>query len=220
MHTDFWLERWEQNQIGFHQDDFNNHLQAFWDQLQIPAGSNIFVPLCGKSQDLLWLRAQGYGVTGVELSPIAVRDFFAENRLEPTITTHGALQRWEADGLVIWLGDFFALSAAEVAQCAGAFDRASLIALPPAMRERYAQHLIQILPTHCRTLLITLEYDQQQMNGPPFAVHEAEVRALYADALAVSLLFVTDVLDDSPGFRLRGLTKLEEKVYVLQEKTA
>ncbi|OQW99066.1 MAG: thiopurine S-methyltransferase [Thiothrix lacustris] len=220
MHTDFWLERWEQNQIGFHQDDFNNHLQAFWDQLQIPAGSNIFVPLCGKSQDLLWLRAQGYGVTGVELSPIAVRDFFAENRLEPTITTHGALQRWEADGLVIWLGDFFALSAAEVAQCAGAFDRASLIALPPAMRERYAQHLIQILPTHCRTLLITLEYDQQQMNGPPFAVHEAEVRALYADALAVSLLFVTDVLDDSPGFRQRGLTKLEEKVYVLQEKTA
>lgn len=220
MHTDFWLERWEQNQIGFHQDDFNNHLQAFWDQLQIPAGSNIFVPLCGKSQDLLWLRAQGYGVTGVELSPIAVRDFFAENRLEPTITTHGALQRWEADGLVIWLGDFFALSAAEVAQCAGAFDRASLIALPPAMRERYAQHLIQILPTHCRTLLITLEYDQQQMNGPPFAVHEAEVQALYADALAVSLLFVTDVLDDSPGFRLRGLTKLEEKVYVLQEKTA
>lgn len=220
MHTDFWLERWEQNQIGFHQDDFNNHLQAFWDQLQIPAGSNIFVPLCGKSQDLLWLRAQGYGVTGVELSPIAVRDFFAENRLEPTITTHGALQRWEADGLVIWLGDFFALSAAEVAQCAGAFDRASLIALPPAMRERYAQHLIQILPTHCRTLLITLEYDQQQMNGPPFAVHEAEVQALYADALAVSLLFVTDVLDDSPGFRQRGLTKLEEKVYVLQEKTA
>ena len=220
MHTDFWLERWEQNQIGFHQDDFNNHLQAFWDQLQIPAGSNIFVPLCGKSQDLLWLRAQGYGVTGVELSPIAVRDFFAENRLEPTITTHGALQRWEADGLVIWLGDFFALSAAEVAQCAGAFDRASLIALPPAMREHYAQHLIQILPTHCRTLLITLEYDQQQMNGPPFAVHEAEVRALYADALAVSLLFVTDVLDDSPGFRQRGLTKLEEKVYVLQEKTA
>ncbi len=220
MHTDFWLERWEQNQIGFHQDDFNKHLQAFWDQLQIPAGSNIFVPLCGKSQDLLWLRAQGYGVTGVELSPIAVRDFFAENRLEPTITTHGALQRWEADGLVIWLGDFFALSAAEVAQCAGAFDRASLIALPPAMRERYAQHLIQILPTHCRTLLITLEYDQQQMNGPPFAVHEAEVWALYADALAVSLLFVTDMLDDSPGFRLRGLTKLEEKVYVLQEKTA
>lgn len=220
MHTDFWLERWEQNQIGFHQDDFNNHLQAFWDQLQIPAGSNIFVPLCGKSQDLLWLRAQGYGVIGVELSPIAVRDFFAENRLEPTITTHGVLQRWEADGLVIWLGDFFALSAAEVAQCAGAFDRASLIALPPAMRERYAQHLIQILPTHCRTLLITLEYDQQQMNGPPFAVHEAEVQALYADALAVSLLFVTDVLDDSPGFRLRGLTKLEEKVYVLQEKTA
>ncbi|QTR53289.1 thiopurine S-methyltransferase [Thiothrix unzii] len=220
MHTDFWLERWEQNQIGFHQDDFNNHLQAFWDQLQIPAGSNIFVPLCGKSQDLLWLRAQGYGVIGGELSPIAVRDFFAENRLEPTITTHGVLQRWEADGLVIWLGDFFALSAAEVAQCAGAFDRASLIALPPAMRERYAQHLIQILPAHCRTLLITLEYDQQQMNGPPFAVYEAEVQVLYADALAVSLLFVTDVLDDSPGFRQRGLTKLEEKVYVLQEQTA
>lgn len=218
MHTDFWLDRWKQSQIGFHQNDFNRYLQAFWVRLQLPVGSTVFVPLCGKSRDLLWLRAQGYNVIGVELSPIAVRDFFAENRLEPTITTHGALQRWEVDGLVIWLGDFFALSAAEMAQCAGVFDRAALIALPPSMRERYVQHMIQMLPQHCRTLLITMEYDQQQMQGPPFAVHEAEVRALYEGALAVKLLLASDALDDNPGFRQRGLTKLVEKVYLLQEK--
>lgn len=220
MHTDFWLERWEQNQIGFHQDSFNNHLQAFWGQLGVAAGSQIFVPLCGKSRDLLWLQAQGYRVLGVELSPVAVRDFFAENRLEPTVTTQGKLQRWEADGLVILLGDFFDLSAQDLACCGGVFDRASLIALPPAMRHRYAQHLRQVLPAECPTLLITLEYDQQQMQGPPFAVHEDEVRALYGQAFAVSNIFTVDVLDESPSFRQRGLTALDEKVYLLQEKNA
>lgn len=215
MQADFWIERWEQNQIGFHQPDINSHLQAFWGRISVPAGSQIFVPLCGKSRDMLWLRSQGFGVIGVELSAIAVRDFFAENALEPTVTTQGAFARWECDGLVILQGDFFALTAAEVADCAGVFDRASLIALPPAMRSRYAQHFLEILPAHAQSLLITLEYDQSEMKGPPFAVHEAEVRGFYEKSCTLERLLVLDALADEPGFRQRGLTRLTEKVYLL-----
>src|SRR4030042_914462 len=83
MNPDFWLERWQRNEIGFHQPEINAHLQDFWGQLAVPAGGQVFVPLCGKSRDLLWLRARGHRVLGVELSPIAVRDFFAENALTP-----------------------------------------------------------------------------------------------------------------------------------------
>jgi thiopurine S-methyltransferase len=215
MQADFWLERWEQNQIGFHQNEFNNHLQAFWNSLAVPAGGQIFVPLCGKSRDMLWLRAQGFTVMGVELSPIAVRDFFSENRLQAQVTQQGKLERWEADGLVILLGDFFDLTAADVANCAGVFDRASLIALPPEMRARYAQHFSAILPPQVQTLLVTLEYAQAEMQGPPFAVHEAEVRSAYEAAFHVAKLFETSVLDESPGFRQRGLSRLDEKVYLL-----
>jgi len=114
MQAQFWHDRWEQNQIGFHQQDFNPHLQAFWDRLELPAGGTVFVPLCGKSRDLLWLRAQGFPVLGIELSPVAVRDFFAENRLEPQVTPQGKFERWEADGLVILQGDFFELTAADL----------------------------------------------------------------------------------------------------------
>lgn len=215
MDAEFWHERWQRNQIGFHQHEINSHLQAFWGNLAAPAGSRIFVPLCGKSRDMLWLRSQNLNVTGVEISPVAVRDFFAENALEPTVTQQGDFERWEADGLMILLGDFFALAAADVADCAGVFDRASLIALPPAMRARYAQHLLAVLPRGVQTLLITLEYDQQQMNGPPFSVQEAEVLALYAEHCQVDRLLAINALEDEPGFRQRGLNRLEEKVYLL-----
>lgn len=215
MDAAFWHERWQQDQIGFHQPEINSHLQSFWGNLVVPAGSRIFVPLCGKSRDMLWLRSQGLGVTGVELSPIAVHDFFAENALEPIVTQQGRFERWEADGLVILQGNFFDLTAADVADCAGVFDRASLIALPPEMRTRYAQHLMAILPRHIQTLLITLEYDQQEMGGPPFSVQEAEVAALYGDTYQVDRLLTLNALDDEPGFRQRGLTRLAEKVYLL-----
>ncbi|MBU0656096.1 MAG: thiopurine S-methyltransferase [Gammaproteobacteria bacterium] len=215
MKAEFWHERWEQNQIGFHQDEFNNHLQAFWDKLSVVAGSRIFVPLCGKSRDMLWLRAQGLLVTGVELSPIAVRDFFSENNLEVVITQQGKLERWESDGLAILVGDFFDMTAADVADCAGVFDRASLIALPPEMRPRYAEHFQTILPSHIQTLLVTLEYAQAEMKGPPFSVSEEEVRGYYENTFAVERLFAASVLDENPGFRQRGLTRLDEKVYKL-----
>lgn len=215
MHAAFWHERWQQQQIGFHQTEINSHLQAFWGELSVPAGGQVFVPLCGKSRDMLWLRSQGFGVIGVELSPIAVHDFFKENALEPVVTQHGALERWEADGLVILQGDFFHLSAAEVADCVAVFDRASLIALPPPMRQQYAQHFRAILPPHIQTLLVTMEYNQQEMQGPPFAVLESEVRALYAAHFHVDLLVEMDILAAEAGFRSRGLTRLVEKVYRL-----
>lgn len=215
MHEQFWHDRWQQNQIGFHQNEINSHLQAFWGQLAVPAGSRIFVPLCGKSRDLLWLRSQGYGVTGVELSPVAVHDFFAENGLEPIVTQHGRFERWETDGLVILQGNFFDLSAAELADCAGVFDRASLIALPAEMRSRYAQHFTAILPPQVQTLLVTMEYDQQEMNGPPFAVLEQEVAELYYGNFSIERLLVLDILAEEPGFRQRGLSWLTEKVYRL-----
>ncbi|MGF1644980.1 MAG: thiopurine S-methyltransferase [Thiotrichales bacterium] len=215
MHEQFWHDRWQQNQIGFHRDEINSHLQAFWRQLTVPAGSRIFVPLCGKSRDMLWLRSQGFGVTGVEISPIAVHDLFTENQLDPVVTRHGLFDRWEADGLVVLQGNFFDLTAPDVADCAGVFDRASLIALPPDMRPRYAQHFTAILPPHVQTLLVTMEYDQREMSGPPFSVLEDEVASLYRNDFSVERLLEIDILPEEPGFRRRGLSSLTEKVYRL-----
>jgi thiopurine S-methyltransferase len=215
MEPDFWLERWQRNDIGFHQAEFNAHLQAYWPQLGVAAGAAVFVPLCGKSRDLLWLRAQGHPVLGVELSPIAVRDFFEENSLTPTRTRAGALERWETDGLAILGGDFFALTPALLSGVAGVYDRASLIALPPALRGRYVEQLAAVLPADSAILLITMEYPPAEMTGPPFPVTEQEVQTLYAARYEVTRLAAQDILHENPRLRERGLTALVEKVYRL-----
>jgi thiopurine S-methyltransferase len=215
MDPNFWHERWQRNEIGFHQQEINAHLQEFWPQLAVPAGALVFVPLCGKSRDLLWLRARGHAVLGVELSPIAVRDFFAENALTPQVTRHGPFERYVADGLVVLCGDFFDLTPAFLQKVAGVYDRASLIALPPELRARYAGHSTAILPAAAGTLLVTMEYPQNEMSGPPFAVREEEVRQLYDKRYTVTCLFSKDILAENPRFRERGLGALTEKVYRL-----
>jgi thiopurine S-methyltransferase len=215
MDIPFWHERWKQNEIGFHQAEFNSHLQEFWPALGLKPGGRVFVPLCGKSRDLLWLRAQGHGVLGVEVSPIAVRDFFTENRLTPRVSRRGAFDAWEADGLTLLCGDFFALTPEWLADIHAVFDRASLIALPPDMRQRYAAYMAGILPPTARILLITMEYPAQGMQGPPFSVEEKEVRTLYEKHFKVASLRRKDILAENPRFRERGLSALHEHVYRL-----
>ena len=59
----------------------NNHLISFWQQLNVVPDCSVFVPLCGKSLDLLWLHQQGHVVLRIESSELAVNDFFVENGL-------------------------------------------------------------------------------------------------------------------------------------------
>ena len=218
MKAEFWRERWKQNQIGFHQLGINPHLQEFWTRLGVSAGSVVFVPLCGKSRDMLWLRGQEYVVLGVEISPIAVKSFYTENRLKPKTSPHGPFERWETDKLTILCGDFFDLKAEDLVGVAGVYDRASLIALPPIMRERYTRHLDAVLPFEAKILLVTMEYPQEEMQGPPFSVIEEEVHNLYGDRYAIERLSDTDVLNDNPRFRDRGLTWLNSKVFQLERR--
>jgi len=215
MKTDFWIERWQRNQIGFHQAEINGYLKEFWRTLGVPETGRVFVPLCGKSMDMIWLRAQGHGVLGVEVSPVAVRDFFAENDLDPERRRSGEMERYGTDGLTILCGDFFSLSAGDLTGCSSVYDRASLVAFPIAMRRDYAEHLKTILPTRSPILLVTLEYPQEEMQGPPFSVPEAEVRELFEQKYAIHRLHAGDVLADYPRFRDRGLSRLTEKIFAL-----
>ncbi|AHL33030.1 thiopurine S-methyltransferase [Pseudomonas brassicacearum] len=212
MEPEFWHKRWSSNQIGFHLPEVNPYLQRFWPQLGLAQGSRVLVPLCGKTLDLLWLAHQGYSVLGVELSEKATVDFFLEHQLEPSVDEEGAFKVFRAGNIEIRCGDFFALGAQEVAGCTALYDRAALIALPVSMRERYAAHLQNILP-ECVGLLITLDYDQAQMPGPPFSVGDDEVQRLLGDAWRLEVLQEQDVLGESWKFLQAGVTRLDERAY-------
>ncbi|NEX22242.1 thiopurine S-methyltransferase [Thiorhodococcus mannitoliphagus] len=216
MDPEFWLERWSRREIGWHLDDINSHLQEHWPTLGLPKASLVFVPLCGKTLDLLWLVSQGYQVVGVEISQLAVEELFAEHRLTPSITRAGRFQRYQVDELSVLCGDFFDLEPGDLGQVDAVFDRASLIALPPAMRARYAARMQSLFPQGMETLLITLSYDQAEMSGPPFSVHRSEVETLYRERYRIDPLASFDALPESAHFQRRGLTALREEVYRLK----
>ncbi len=216
MDEEFWQKRWSRNQIGFHLTEINPCLQQHWPALSVPEGARVLVPLCGKSLDLAWLAAQGLQVVGVELAERAVEDFFSEQQLQPQISQCGAFKVYQAGAVQLWCGDFFALAAEDVADCMALYDRAALIALPAEMRERYAAHLTSILPRSCEGLLITLDYDQALMEGPPFAVVDEEVQRLLTDGWRLQFLEVRNVLPEQNWkFLQRGLDRLDERVYRL-----
>lgn len=218
MNRDFWQARWDEGRIGFHQDEINPYLQRYWQRLGVSPGGKVFVPLCGKSKDMLWLRAKGHAVVGVEIVPRAVEAFFTENELAAEARRQGAFTVWESEGIKLLCGDFFELTADDVAGVAGVYDRASLIALPPAMRERYAAHLRAILPDKMDVLLVTMDYPQAEMEGPPFAVTEQEVEAFYKDYFKIEQVCAEDILAANPRFQEQGLSRLQEKVYVLRPR--
>ncbi|ROM50565.1 thiopurine S-methyltransferase [Pseudomonas poae] len=217
MEPKFWRERWAHNQIGFHSPQVNAYLQRHWPRLGLAEGSKVLVPLCGKSLDVMWLASQGLRVLGVELSEQAVEAFFSEQNLTPRISEQGVFKVYQADSIEIWCGDFFALGAEPLADCTALYDRAALIALPPLMRAQYAEHLNTLLCPGCQGLLITLDYDQLQKAGPPFAVPDEEVRELLGEQWALEVLEVQDILGESWKFVQDGVTRLEERAYRLSK---
>lgn len=218
MDREFWLRVWREGHIPFHLGVPAPPLVAHWPALALPAPSRVLVPLCGKSQDLLWLRERGHRVLGVELSPLAVQQFFDENALRPAVRDTPAGRHYEVERLEVIQGDVFALDARTIAGCDAVYDRGGLIALPADLRRRYVEHVYAQLGAGCRGLLLTLEYRQAEMQGPPFSVDEHELHALLGAAFEIETLARADVLAAHAEFRDKGLSSLQSAVCALRRK--
>jgi len=217
MDANFWKQRWQEGQIGFHRTEVMPLLQAHWAALSLPPGSRVLVPLAGKSLDMHWLAAQGHRVLGVELSPLAVQQFFDEAGLQPRQHRSRYGEHFIAGPVEIIQGDAFDLDAALLADVAGLYDRAALIALPPPLRQHYRDTVYAALPGGCQGLLITLEYPQAEKSGPPFSVEAREVGQLFAAPWQADLLERRDILGQEPRFRAEGVTALATAVYRLRK---
>lgn len=216
MKKEYWLDRWKREDIGFHQSTINPYLREYWQTLKVARNSTVFVPLCGKSRDMLWLREQGHSVLGVEFSSLAAQAFFIESDHTPQCTNRNKFTHLEAVGTSILCGNFFDLDKNHLARISAVYDRAALIALPPEIRKRYVRHLINILPPDVKILLITLDYPDSEMMGPPFSVSIDEVIALYQSHFEIKLLAQQNVLTQNSRFQERGLSRLQEHVFLLK----
>lgn len=215
MQADFWHQRWQAGEIGFHKHEYNTHMKRFIDLLGIERGDHVLVPLCGKSLDMVWLHKQNFRVTGIEISPLAVEGFFAENNLNFSISENDWGLLYRADGINILCADFFDIHSSDLLPIDAVYDRASLIALPQEMRPDYVAHLATLMPDTARSLLITLDYPQQEMDGPPFAVSESEVEKLFGQQFITESIIAEDCLANEPRFQEKGLSRLDERVFLL-----
>ncbi|TQV89413.1 thiopurine S-methyltransferase [Aliikangiella coralliicola] len=211
MDTNFWHQKWKENEIAFHQPSANPLLVKYFQKLSLAKGSRVFVPLCGKTLDMAWLLANGYRVVGSELIETAVEQLFSELGVEPKISIIGKLKHYRAKDIDILVGDFFDLSQADLGLVDAIYDRAALVALPEEMRKHYAAHLVES-SNGAPQLLLCYEYDQSLMEGPPFSISGKEVSRHYQESYELEKLESAVVADG-----LKGLSDVKENVWLLHQ---
>jgi thiopurine S-methyltransferase len=224
MDAEYWLQRWRDGRIGWHHEKVMPLLVKHWPILGVTRGARVLVPLCGKSLDMLWLAQQGLQVLGVDLSPVALEAFLAENQLHAsaqagTRNTHYTVTNPPGGGIDLINGDVFALAHTALGNCNAFYDRAAMIALPAADRKRLAADVYAKLSPGARGLLITLDYPEGEMQGPPFSVDEDEVHRLFDARWVVRQLERRDILASQPSFRDNGVSALHTAVYALIRST-
>ena len=239
MNAEFWHQRWQTARIGFHRQQVNAQLAEVWPPLGLATGSQVLVPLCGKSKDMLWLADQGHNVSGFELSPLAVADFFAEAQLTPIQTSVGPYLCWQAEKIRIYQGDFFVVDQLQSDKCAAdlapleknsvaqfnpqfdaAYDRAALIALPNTRQSQYVELLARLLKPGATLLLITVHYAPEQQQAPPFSVSESAVHALFAPYFTIEMRGRTAEGLAHPKVASGELSFFDELCFVLVRNSA
>lgn len=176
MEKDFWLNKWKKREIGFHQSEYNEYLVEFWEEIK-EDNESVFVPLCGKTRDMIFLRDAGHDILGVELSETAIIEFFAENKMNPEKLSLGQMTSYYCDGIKIIHGNLFDIPANALNECKYIYDRASIVALPRMMREQYAEFLLRNSEIR-QGLLVAMSFDDEEL-GPPFSIPKADLYDLF-----------------------------------------
>ena len=212
-----WKKRWQQNQIGWHRLNFNQRMIDNLPNLNLNKGDSIFVPLCGKSLDMIYLANSGFKVIGVELSDTAVKDFFAENNLAYKIYKVDSFVVYKSDNITIYQGDIFNFKQEYLQNITAIYDRASLVALSPQLRERYGKLFDGIIISGVSYLLLVLSYEQEKIDGPPFSVDENEIKNIFNNWEITQLASFNDIKHEAK-FSNQGLTILNKESYILRKK--
>lgn len=216
MEHKFWEQRWVDGQTNWHQPEFNRNLSYFWKQLNIKNESQVLVPLCGKSKDMIWLRDQGHPVIGVELSAIACSAFFLESHLKPQMSMTPDFQIYESDKIKLFCGDFFKFKPDYLENCSAVYDRAAYIALPPEMRKEYAHFMAGLVQPESFIMLQTLEFDS--VAGPPFSISQSEIIKNWGLYFSSELLHEEIIPFSQPQVEKDGVEKAASRVYLLKRK--
>lgn len=212
MKEEFWHDKWKRNDIGFHEAAGNSLLTEFFSSLSLSPGDRIFLPLCGKTKDIAWLLEQNISVVGCELNEGAVKQLFSEMAVIPQVSQVGNLKCYSGANIDIFVGNIFDLGREELGPVVAIYDRAALVALPSDIREQYVRHLMTITQV-APQLLVSFEYEQTQMPGPPFSVGSRLIYEYYDADYSLQVLATRDVVGG-----LKGKVPAREEAWLLTPK--
>jgi len=217
MKSEFWHKCWERNSLGFHQETVHPFLTEHFEKLLKPTDQHVFVPLCGKSLDMVWL-AERMQVSGAELSEIACGDFFTDMGIDYLAKVEGDFKHFIFDNIDLWQGDFFKLNLdmlnAGKENIDWIYDRAAIIALPESMQQAYVDHLLSFMTENTRLFLVSIEFPKPEMSGPPFPLFQQDIKHLFA-GYNVEAVAVNDITDKRFAQREFDVSYLTERLYVI-----
>jgi len=218
MDPSFWINRWKDNQIGWQQESTNPLLIRYWDKLNLPPHSNVLVPCCGKSLDMIFLSKKNFNVTGIELSEEACSSFFEENKIPYVIEKKPLFKKFISSNITLYNGDLFDMTLQDFPKYAGIYDRAAIIALPQEMRARYAKHITSLstVTPQTKMLLLSLEFDGKKRPPPPHSVSEKEIREIYSN-FNIKPLYRKNIIDEEEKFKSCDIQTLEETIFLLEK---
>lgn len=215
MELSYWQSRWNKGHIGFHLPEphhsLENHLKPF-----LKENGTVYMPLCGKSPDMIWFANQNWQVIGTEISEIAIRDFFQEQLREAIVSSSPKITQWTSERICIRQADFFHDAPQLIETADLVFDRGALVAMPPEKRKMYADLSQAVLRPGAFYFLVSFTYRQQEMNGPPFSVPFEEVSTLFPEFRMVDQ-WQRPILDSLVKFKDRGLSAMSEECYLMQK---
>jgi thiopurine S-methyltransferase len=198
--------------------------------------ARIFVPLCGKTVDMAYLASkQNVEVIGLDGIRLPLEEFATEHpSLQivplPASNSGDKYERLAGKNISFLKGDYFDLDeTAAGGRFDAVWDRASIIAIEPHLREQYVETMSRVIKPGGTLLVSTLERrtgsEEGRNSGPPFSVPEAEVRRLYEGqnwVESVTLVEETDQFAKSPAdaerFSSSGVTSMYNLVFVIKTK--
>jgi thiopurine S-methyltransferase len=214
-----WQERWSTGRTQWHKTETHASLLKYCDEYLldgiIGGGGRILVPLCGKTVDMVYLtRKRAISeVVGIDAVPKALDEFMEEQSSEELDfqepeTVNGYTKR-KGNSITLITGDFLDITldvingggGGEDADTSrntllfdGVWDRGSLVAIDPSLREQYVDKIgeLMIKPNGKYLLSTVVRPNNDTTTGPPFSIDETEIRRLFGTKPWVNTITLLD----------------------------
>ncbi|CAN8005296.1 unnamed protein product [Ixodes pacificus] len=188
---DYWSNCWDIGNTPWHRRDIHPLLTEHVDEvLGNRRDAQVFIPLCGKANEIKWFYDNGHRVAGLEYVEKTVRLFFEENKLSYIETTCPVINckilQTNDKRLRIFVCSVFDFKKESVGPVDVIWDRGGLVAVNKEERLRYISVMLSLMSPDSTYALICVVYDDDSYTGFPTSIPDDTVRELFGKEMKLT----------------------------------